>query len=61
VAREQGVPAYVVFPDSTLRSIATLRPTSLAQLIGISGIGETKLERYGEAVVGVVAATKRAA
>jgi ATP-dependent DNA helicase RecQ len=61
VARAQGVPAYVVFPDSTLRSIATLRPTSLAQLVGISGIGETKLERYGEAVVGIVAAAPRAA
>jgi ATP-dependent DNA helicase RecQ len=61
VAREQGLPAYVVFPDSTLRSIATLRPTSLAQLIGISGIGETKLERYGDAVVRVVEAAPRAA
>jgi len=61
VAREQGVPAYVVFPDSTLRGIATLRPVSLGQLMGISGIGQTKLERYGDAVIGIVAAAQEAA
>ncbi|WP_286256124.1 DNA helicase RecQ [Streptomyces graminofaciens] len=54
-AREQGVPAYVIFHDATLREIATLRPTSVAQLGGISGIGEKKLATYGEGVLGVLA------
>ncbi|MEU2726686.1 DNA helicase RecQ [Streptomyces griseoviridis] len=54
-AREQGVPAYVIFHDATLREIATVWPTSVAELGGISGIGEKKLATYGEGVVGVLA------
>ncbi|KUG51313.1 ATP-dependent DNA helicase RecQ [Kocuria rosea subsp. polaris] len=50
VAKEQGVPAYVVFNDATLAAIAQARPTSLNELRGISGVGDAKLERYGEAV-----------
>jgi ATP-dependent DNA helicase RecQ len=55
VAREQGVPAYIVFGDATLRGIALTRPSSLEQLGTISGVGEKKLESYGEGVLGVVA------
>jgi ATP-dependent DNA helicase RecQ len=55
-AREQGVPAYIVFGDATLRAIATERPTTLDQAGGISGIGEAKLQKYGEALLEVVAA-----
>ncbi|MFF3639634.1 DNA helicase RecQ [Streptomyces sp. NPDC002564] len=54
-AKEQGVPAYVIFHDATLREIASLRPTSVADLAGISGVGEKKRATYGEGVVGVVA------
>ncbi len=54
-AKEQGVPAYVIFHDATLREIATLRPTSVSDLSGISGVGEKKRATYGEGVVGVVA------
>ncbi|AZM54824.1 DNA helicase RecQ [Streptomyces sp. WAC 01529] len=54
-AKEQGVPAYVIFHDATLREIATLRPTSVGDLAGISGVGEKKRATYGEGVVGVVA------
>ncbi|MEV5869904.1 DNA helicase RecQ [Streptomyces tendae] len=54
-AREQGVPAYVIFHDATLREIATVWPTSVAQLGGISGVGEKKLATYGEGVVEVLA------
>ncbi len=50
-AKEQGVPAYVIFHDATLREIATTVPSSLAELGKISGIGETKLARYGEQVL----------
>ncbi|OQR60124.1 DNA helicase RecQ [Streptomyces maremycinicus] len=55
-AREQGVPAYVIFHDATLREIATAWPTSVKQLGGISGVGEKKLVTYGEGVIGVLAA-----
>ncbi|WLW52981.1 DNA helicase RecQ [Streptomyces sp. YU58] len=54
-AREQGVPAYVIFHDATLREIVTVWPTSVEQLGGISGVGEKKLVTYGEGVVGVLA------
>ncbi|WP_248305722.1 DNA helicase RecQ [Agromyces sp. H66] len=54
-AREQGVPAYIVFGDATLRGVAEARPTALADLDGISGIGAKKLEAYGEKLLAVVA------
>ncbi len=55
-SREQGVPAYIIFGDATLRGIAVTRPTTLAELGLISGVGEKKLEQYGVALLGVVAA-----
>ena len=55
-AREQGVPAYIVFGDATLRAVAVARPASLGDLDGISGIGAKKLEAYGEALLAVVGA-----
>lgn len=55
-AKEQGVPAYIVFGDATLRAIATARPRSVEDLAGISGIGEKKRASYGTALVEVVAA-----
>jgi len=55
-AKEQGVPAYVVFSDATLREIATTLPSSLAGLSNVSGIGETKLARYGQQVLDVLGA-----
>jgi ATP-dependent DNA helicase RecQ len=54
-AREQGVPAYVIFHDATLKEIATIWPTSVGQLGEISGVGEKKLATYGEGVIGVLA------
>ncbi|WP_216589568.1 DNA helicase RecQ [Streptomyces brasiliscabiei] len=55
-AREQGVPAYVIFHDATLREIAVTAPASVAELGTISGIGEKKLATYGEGVLGVLGA-----
>ncbi|MCU1474500.1 DNA helicase RecQ [Amnibacterium sp.] len=55
-AKEQGVPAYVVFGDATLKALATARPGSLTALGAVSGIGAAKLERYGEAVLALLAA-----
>jgi DNA helicase-2/ATP-dependent DNA helicase PcrA len=51
IAQEQKVPAYVVFTDATLQAIAERRPGSEADLAAISGIGKTKLDRYGQAVL----------
>jgi len=56
VAREAGVPAYIVFGDATLRGIALTRPSTLDELATISGVGEKKLESYGEGVLEVVGA-----
>ena len=53
-AKEQGVPAYVIFHDATLREIASRAPGDLAALGTISGIGEGKLARYGEQVLAVL-------
>ncbi|MDR0183437.1 DNA helicase RecQ [Lysobacter arvi] len=50
-AREQNVPAYVIFHDSTLRAIAQAAPDDLDELSRVPGIGASKLDRYGEAVL----------
>jgi ATP-dependent DNA helicase RecQ len=54
-AKEQGVPAYVIFHDATLRQIATERPSSLAALATVSGVGEGKLTKYGQQVLDALA------
>ncbi|MEO7654882.1 MAG: DNA helicase RecQ [Sphingomicrobium sp.] len=56
LAAETGVPPYVIFHDSTLREIAAQRPRSTAELAHIQGVGETKLARYGAAMLEAVAA-----
>jgi len=57
VARDAGVPAYVVFGDETLRNIAAQRPGSIAGLARIPGLGPGRLDRYGAAVLALCAAT----
>ncbi len=54
LAQEQGVPPYVIFHDSTLMAILAARPRSLHELGRLAGVGESKLERYGEAFLHVV-------
>jgi ATP-dependent DNA helicase RecQ len=54
LAREQGVPAYVIFHDATLRAMAEHDPRTREALGGITGVGASKLERYGAAVLGVL-------
>ncbi|MFF1281744.1 DNA helicase RecQ [Streptomyces sp. NPDC058299] len=54
-AREQGVPAYVIFHDATLREIVTQRPGSVRELGAVNGVGEKKLVTYGEGVLEVLA------
>ncbi|MGH3878240.1 MAG: DNA helicase RecQ [Actinophytocola sp.] len=55
-AKEQGVPAYVIFHDATLRQIATESPSTLAQLGSVSGVGENKLAKYGQQILDALAA-----
>ena len=54
-AKEQGVPAYVIFHDATLRQIAAEPLTTLAELSTISGVGENKLARYGQQILDTLA------
>jgi DNA helicase-2/ATP-dependent DNA helicase PcrA len=54
-AKEQQVPAYVVFTDATLTAIAEQRPADPSALVAIPGIGAGKLDRYGAAVLALVA------
>ena len=61
-ARDQSVPAYVIFRDATLELIAERRPASLRELAAVPGVGRTKLDRYGAAVLALCAeAAPRAA
>ena len=53
-SREDGVPAYVVLHDATLRDLAAARPASLHELAAVKGFGPTKIERYGDDVLAVV-------
>lgn len=48
-ASEHDVPAYVIFHDKTLHEMMTVRPQTEAELLGVSGVGQTKFDRYGEA------------
>jgi ATP-dependent DNA helicase RecQ len=56
LADAQGVPPYVVFSDAALKEMARTKPTSLARFRGVSGVGDVKLERYGEAFVDAIGA-----
>ncbi|MFI9100341.1 DNA helicase RecQ [Streptomyces fildesensis] len=58
-AKEQGVPAYVIFHDATLREIATAAPADLAALGTISGVGENKLAKYGQQILDTLSGTER--
>src|SRR6516165_4801696 len=55
VAKELGMPPYVIFHDSTLRQIAAAPPTTLAGLATVNGVGETKLARYGQQILDILA------
>jgi len=57
LAKEQGVPAYVIFHDATLLAMLRERPQSLSELAGVSGVGASKLDRYGQAFLDVLLRT----
>ena len=54
MAKDQGVPPYVVFHDTTLIEMVHVRPQSLESMGQITGVGEAKLERYGQAFLDVL-------
>ncbi len=60
IARKRGVPAYVVLHDATIDGIASARPTTLGQLRDIPGIGDKKLEHYGEELLALINAARSA-
>lgn len=51
IARERGVPAYVVFGDAALRDMARRRPSTLDRFLDVRGVGETKCEQYGRVMI----------
>lgn len=55
IARKQKVPAYVVLHDKSLLQIASLKPTTNEKLLSVDGIGNVKLEKYGKAIISLVA------
>lgn len=59
LAREQGVPPYVIFHDSTLIEVHTRKPQTLNEFAQISGVGESKLQRYGMIFIDVIANHKK--
>jgi ATP-dependent DNA helicase RecQ len=54
ISKRLNVPPYVVFHDRTLREMAARRPSSRAQLLAITGVGERKAEQYGDLFLGVI-------
>lgn len=54
LAKDQGVPPYVVFPDATLRAMVERRPRSESDLRRVPGVGQAKLERYGDTFLAVI-------
>ena len=54
VARQEKVPAYVIFSDATLQAISEELPSDEAEMLSISGVGPSKLERYGAQVLEVI-------
>jgi ATP-dependent DNA helicase RecQ len=57
VAKELGMPPYVIFHDATLRLIAASPPSTLEQLRQVNGVGDTKLDKYGQPILDVLADT----
>ena len=55
-AKAQRIPPYVIFHDTVLRDIAAVRPTGIEELGQIKGVGASKLQRYGAAVLSILAA-----
>jgi ATP-dependent DNA helicase RecQ len=56
LSEEQGIPPYMVFSDATLRHMLEIRPSTLEEMAAVSGVGEHKLDKYGEGFLGILRA-----
>ena len=54
LAADQRVPAYIIFSDATLRDMCAKQPMTLDAFLDVSGVGAAKLEKYGDAFVGLI-------
>ena len=54
LARKEGVPAFMIFSDATLKTIAQLKPKNEAEMLAINGIGKTKMRRFGKEMLAVI-------
>jgi ATP-dependent DNA helicase RecQ len=54
LASREGVPAYIIFTDATLRDMCVKRPTSEMAFLSVSGVGRVKLEKYGEKFMKII-------
>lgn len=54
LARETGYTAYVVFPNATLTALATRLPRTMAELVGLPGLGAKRIEAYGESMLDAI-------
>ena len=54
LASEHNVPPYIIFNDKTLHEMLMVRPQTLAEMLDISGVGQKKLDRYGERFLAVL-------
>lgn len=54
IAREEGIPPYIVFSDKTLEHMSVMRPTNKNEMLGVTGVGEYKFEKYGERFLAVI-------
>ena len=59
IARDEGMPAYVIAHDSTLAAIAEAKPSTLSALRRVKGMGPAKLEKYGDGILAVLAGDER--
>jgi len=59
LAREQGVPPYIIFHDSTLLEMMKLRPINLEQFKRLNGVGQAKLEKYGRQFIEVIQSVQK--
>lgn len=57
LAQEQGVPPFMIFSDKALHEMARLKPRTPTDFLAVSGVGQVKLARYGEAMMGVIRET----
>lgn len=56
LSEEQGIPPYMVFSDATLKHMLEIRPSRLEEMAAVSGVGEHKLEKYGEGFLRILQA-----